>query len=98
MAISNNDNLIIRLPRELGIAYKALCKHRKISVSDDLRAYIQNSVLVSTGISQPKVIKQPDPLPQNESLLISTVPVEQKLEQKVNSALNAARLRKKKRK
>lgn len=94
MPVSNNDSLIIRLPRELHVAYKALCKDRKISVSDDLRTYIQNSVLTSMGISEVKPVRPVDPVPQKGSLLISSTPVEQK----VNSALNAARLRKKKRK
>ena len=82
----NNDTLIIRLPLKLHLAYKDVCKAKNLSISDDIRSYIQSCILPvepSQPVNLPSV-----PLPD----------VTFSNHQKVNSALNAARLRKKKRK
>ena len=95
MSISNDDSLIIRLPHNLLVSYRALCKDKNVSVSSDLRLYIQSIV---SGASVLPELRAPNKLNASVPPLTSVPHSQNEQDKKMKSAIRAAANRKKKKK
>lgn len=89
MSISNNDSLIIRLPHDLLVSYRALCQDKKTTVSSDLRLYIQSVVSGASALPELRAPNKVNPF---------APAVETEQDRKMMSAIRAAANRKKKKK